>query len=106
MKFRKGKEKTGSRQKGTKNKVNQELKDSLTLIVEGEIKKLAEQLKKIENPAERVKALASILPYVLPKKQSLEGELTLPDPLPDLSKFSYEEVMNMLDEKPKNQQEN
>lgn len=71
MSFKKGRKKTGGREKGTLNKVSMELGCLLNSVVESELLKLPEQLEKIE-PEKRVLLLSKLLPYVLPKKERVE----------------------------------
>lgn len=76
--FIKGKEKTGGRQPGTKNKygsIRDRLKDIIMPYLEPDpenmtdpkVHTLAKDLMAIDDPNDRVHAVAAILPYVVPK---------------------------------------
>ena len=62
--------KTGGRTKGTPNKVTSELRDSLKQVIDGELISLSERLEELE-PKERVELLIKLLPYIMPKVQTV-----------------------------------
>lgn len=62
--------KTGGRTKGTPNKITSELRDSLKQIIDGELISLSNRLEQLE-PKERVELLIKLLPYILPKVQTV-----------------------------------
>ena len=62
--------KTGGRTKGTPNKVTSELRDSLKQLIDGELIGLSERLEELE-PKERVELLIKLLPYIMPKVQTV-----------------------------------
>lgn len=73
-------QKTGGRQAGTPNKVSKELRESLKGLLTAEFEQLPELIKTL--PAEkRVELLVKMLPYCLPKVESIAGtyDLTLSD---------------------------
>ena len=62
--------KTGGRKLGTPNKVTSELRDSLKQVIDGELISLSERLEELE-PKERVELLIKLLPYIMPKVQTV-----------------------------------
>lgn len=62
--------KTGGRTKGTPNKITSELRDSLKQIIDGELISLSNRLEQLE-PKERIELLIKLLPYILPKVQTV-----------------------------------
>ncbi|MFB6306417.1 MAG: hypothetical protein ABEH43_05430 [Flavobacteriales bacterium] len=62
--------KTGGREKGTPNKLTKELRATLKNALDGELEKLPEHLEKLE-PKERVELLIKLMPYVVPKVESV-----------------------------------
>lgn len=70
--FKKGKSgNPHGRPKGAKGKAKAELAERIKLIVEDSIDKLQQDLTKLE-PNERIRAVTSLLQYVLPKKQTMD----------------------------------
>lgn len=65
--------KTGGRETGTPNKLSRELKDLLKSILEKEIEHLPRQLEKLETK-DRLELLPKLLPFVLPKQESIKGD--------------------------------
>ena len=53
--------------KGTQNRTTKTTREALKKALAGHIKALPQYLDKIENPKDKVDALAKILPYILPK---------------------------------------
>jgi hypothetical protein len=65
--------KTGGRQKGTPNKLTSEVRTVLKDIVHDEIAYLPELLKNLE-PKERLQVLIKILPFVIPKVETIPAD--------------------------------
>lgn len=64
--------KTGGRVAGTPNKITSELRNTLKGIIEGELNSLPTLLA--EMPAkERLEAVIRLMPYCLPKVESIDG---------------------------------
>jgi len=76
MKFQKGKSgnPTG-RPKGAKNKVTSRIQDAITSIIEENIPRLQDDLDSLE-PNERIKAMAGLISYVIPKQQAVKSEIS------------------------------
>lgn len=62
--------KTGGRLKGTPNKLTKEIRVVLKKIMAEELKSIPEILNSLE-PRERLELLIKLMPYVLPKIQSV-----------------------------------
>lgn len=79
MKYQKGQSgNPQGRPKGSKNKVKSRLLDALTSIVEDYIvarKQMQEDLDSLE-PQERVKAVANLIGYLIPKQQAVKADVT------------------------------
>ena len=56
--------------KGTPNRTTKTTREALRKALHGHIAAIPEWLDKIENPKERIDALAKILPYIMPKMES------------------------------------
>jgi vacuolar-type H+-ATPase subunit E/Vma4 len=68
--------KTGGRTKGAPNKITNEIRKKLKNIVDNELDILEETLKHLESK-ERLELLIKLIPYVIPKVQTVsskEGE--------------------------------
>jgi vacuolar-type H+-ATPase subunit E/Vma4 len=85
MKFEKGREKTGGREAGTPNKAAKELRNQLQAIVQTSLNELPDTLAGME-PTRRARLLTALLPYVMPKLNSVElrAELKGDEPKKDL----------------------
>lgn len=70
MAFKKGKPKTGGREKGVENKITQDAKERFIEIMEGEVDLVKESLAQVrkEDHATYLKLLAQLFPYFIPKK--------------------------------------
>ena len=68
----KGLPKTGGRTKGTPNKVTQSIRSQLEKQLEPFIGNIGTMLMKIADPADRMHALVSLLPYIAPKLQNID----------------------------------
>ena len=55
---------------GKPNKITSELRDSLKQVIDGELNSLSERLEELE-PKERVELLIKLLPYIMPKVQTV-----------------------------------
>ena len=62
--------KYGGRQKGTPNRLTKELRGILKEIISNELECLEVHLDKIE-PKQRVELLIKLMPYILPKVESV-----------------------------------
>ena len=70
------KTKTGGRTKGTPNKITNHLRNKLKAIIDNELLELPKMLNQID-PKERIELLIILLPYTIPKVQTVshkEGE--------------------------------
>ncbi len=76
MKYSKGQSgNPQGRPKGAKNKIKSRLLDALTSIVEDNIERLQEDLDSLE-PQDRVKAIANLIGYIIPKQQAVKADVT------------------------------
>lgn len=66
--------KFGGRSKGTPNKLTKETRDLLSEIVNNEIKNIPTYLEQIERPEHKLKLIAELMPYCIPKLQSINIE--------------------------------
>ena len=64
----------GGRQKGTPNKINGELKEWITQIINDGKNQFIDDLMLLE-PKERIKTYVGLLNYVLPKQQAIQAEI-------------------------------
>lgn len=70
--------------KGAVSKTSSEVREILQIALQPELEKLPEYFSKITEPQEKIKLLAQLLPYVLPKLQTVtidgtENGFKLPD---------------------------
>ncbi|MBP3253279.1 MAG: hypothetical protein J6M30_02080 [Bacteroidales bacterium] len=65
--------KTGGRKKGTPNKVTKDIKSWIEKIINDNFQQIQADLSAMK-PDERFKAIVSLLPYVIPKQQSVSIE--------------------------------
>lgn len=70
MAFKKGKPKTGGREKGVENKITQDARERFIEIMEGQVALVKESLEQVrkEDHGTYLKILAQLFPYFLPKK--------------------------------------
>ena len=66
-------QKTGGREKGTTNKITKEIKDVLKAVIDPEIENLQKLLNKLE-PIDRINIIIKLLPFVIPKIQTIKTE--------------------------------
>ena len=71
MQFQKGHRKTGGRAAGTPNKTTTELREQLQQVVQTILAELPETLSTME-PADRIRVLTILMPYVMPKLTSID----------------------------------
>ena len=64
--------KTGGRIAGTPNKTTKELREKLKVVIEAELEVIEETLKTMQ-PEKRIEVLIKLMPYCLPKVQSLDS---------------------------------
>lgn len=76
MSFKKGKQKTGGRSKGTPNAVTRDLREAVRELVEGNVERIRQDLEALE-PKERVSAWLKLTEFVLPKLQRTETSATI-----------------------------
>lgn len=77
MKFEKGKSGNPSgRPKGAKNKASGKLAGYIATIVENNLHQVQEDLDALE-PQDRIKAIISLMGYVIPKKQAINVQQSL-----------------------------
>ncbi|GAB3639713.1 hypothetical protein [Spirosoma arcticum] len=81
MSFEKGRAKTGGREAGTPNKAVKELRQQLQEIVQTTLNELPQTLAAME-PTDRARLLTALLPYVMPKLNSVELKAEQQDDLP------------------------
>ena len=65
--FKKGRQKTGGRQKGTKNKVTKNVRRILEEQLMPKLEKIGEIIDKIQAPEDKAAAIAHFLPFVAPR---------------------------------------
>jgi len=73
MAFKKGKPKTGGREKGVENKITQDGREIFRLIMEGQVPNVDEALNQVykENKEAYLKCLAALMPYFMAKKTDI-----------------------------------
>ena len=64
--------KTGGRELGTPNKTTSELRKVLKHMVDNELQNLQDNINELE-PKERIELLTKLLPYVIPKVQTVSA---------------------------------
>lgn len=74
----KGKINLNGRPKGSVNKTTAQTKELLQKVVGKELDKLGTLLSKLE-PAERINAIAKLLPYILPRSIEVKAEVNTID---------------------------
>lgn len=68
--------KAGGRKKGVPNKMTQDIRDSIKLLLEGEYKHLNEVLEdlRINNKVAYINAIEKFTAYVVPKKKDITSD--------------------------------
>lgn len=90
MPFKKGESgNTNGRPKGSKNKVNEELRESIGEFLNVEFDKLKRDFRKI-SPAARMKFFTDLLPYAIPRLQNTSVEL-------DFERLTDEQLDEMME---------
>ncbi len=79
------------RPRGSKNKADQELKQWLQMLVDGQRKQFERDLKNVQ-PVQRLKLLEKLMSFLIPKQQSISTEDTI--------KLEYENIKLILREFP------
>ena len=74
MAWQKGMEKTGGRQKGTKNKSTEKARELFQSIMDGQQKRIKEALDKIykDDPQKYLYVLNKYFPYYMPKQEQID----------------------------------
>jgi hypothetical protein len=70
MAFETGHQKVGGRKKGTPNKLTKEMREVLKDVVADELNTLGQRLEELK-PKDRLEVFIKLLPFVLPKMQSI-----------------------------------
>ena len=78
--------KTGGRELGTPNKTTSELRRVLKHMVDNELQNLQDNINGLE-PKERIELLIKLLPYVMPKVQTVSAREGEPIGLDWMSEF-------------------
>ena len=86
-----GRGRLGGRAKGTPNKTTSTVKEWLTALVDSNRTQIEKDLKGME-PAERVKAIAQLLNFIVPKQQAVSIEATM--------QAEYQEMEKLLQNAP------
>lgn len=79
--------------KGAKNKVSQDIREKIATLIEGNLNDFEKDLSKLE-PKERIKFLIDLMPYVVPKLQTISNTIDF-DSLTD---EQLDEIINRLKE--------
>ena len=74
--FEKGREKTGGRTKGTRNKVTTDLKEWVFRLLQRNLKQIEKDLKELDSK-ERLILFEKLLRYVLPRQASITADMAL-----------------------------
>ena len=96
-----GKGKTNNpagRPKGTPNRITGDLRDRLAGFINSQWPTVERDLKKV-SPAERLRFFERLLPYVVPRLQTLEYKTEGEHALNNLTPEQIEELYNRLTEK-------
>ena len=96
-----GRGRLGGRKKGTPNKVNGDLKEWVSDLLNNNRRQFEEDLREL-LPTERVKLLSGLFNYVIPKQQSLSIEEQIDNETKVLTRFlseAPEEAINKIAER-------
>ena len=80
--------KYGGREKGTPNKLTKEIREILNDIIHKELEKVEENLHTLE-PKQRIEILIKLMPYVLPKVESISESDSESEPIKWVEIKSY-----------------
>jgi hypothetical protein len=80
--------KYGGREKGTPNKLTKDIRKILNDIIHKELEKAEENLNTLE-PKQRLEILIKLMPYVLPKVESISDSDLEPKPIKWVEIKSY-----------------
>jgi hypothetical protein len=100
MGFEKGHIKAGGRAKGTENQTTKETREVLHLIISAELVNLPGYIAAITSPAVKAKLLIDLLPFVIPKLNSVKADVTTDKDWTayyNLSKLTDEELNTMIE---------
>ena len=75
MGFEPGHIKTGGRAKGTENETTKETREVLRAIIAEELEKLPGYLAAITKPEVKAKLIIDLLPFVVPKLNSVDANI-------------------------------
>ena len=92
MKFEKGQEKTGGREKGQPNKLNGKLRDMMNNFLSDNYTDFVEDYHTLK-PVERTKVYTNCLQFVLPKINSINLD-TGPEPINELRIVSVRQKLS------------
>jgi len=76
MSFEPGRQKTGGRKKGVPNRKSLDFAKRLEELGVDPVKEIANRISSL-NDADAVSAYSQLLPYLYPKRKSVEAEITL-----------------------------
>jgi len=96
-----GRGRLGGRAKGTPNKTTSTVKEWLTGLVDSNRKQIEKDLKAME-PAERVKLIAQLLNFIVPKQQAVSVEASIQAEYAEMSKLlqnAPDEVIDKIAER-------
>ena len=102
--FKKGRQKTGGRKKGTPNKMTVTIREQLKKAIEPFLKDMENTINDIVEPKDKVDAIAKILPFIIPKYQSTtinddsKRNITLEEYLVDMDN-TYKKTQISISEK-------
>lgn len=94
MAFKKGNN-LGGRKKGSKTKVNQDIRKAFQLLLEENIEQLKDDFSAITEPEKRIKLLLDLTQYCLPKLRSVEVEQEQPEPEP--KEMTEEQIQKVIE---------
>lgn len=86
----KGSAKTGGRQKGTPNKTTATIREWLINVIRKNQRQIEKDLKELE-PGARLQVIAKLLPFVVPKMESINATV-------DYNKLSDEQLDTVINE--------
>lgn len=78
MPFQEGNE-YGGRQKGAVNKTTRAAREALASAIAGELEKVPGKLAEIKNPKDYIEALTKILPYIMPRLNAMNIDMSVDD---------------------------